>query len=264
MELAAVENINSIPKSFWHLIRHNRDQILRMPFYLLEMVVRTLKKFRPVEPALDLSIRKMETKIREGLKATYGLSDEHLQIIERLARSPVLLSRWQTIKCFSLDLLIAGMASLLIGIGLSLTASTWTWRWAPVAISCLVVLILVFLGKARLAAFNDHRNLRDIARIIRDTLGCRFVVFGHSHDPDVYPLSASKDQWYFNVGTWALRSKEAQFVYLEIINSPISPSAHLMRWDRKSEQPLELDMASYVKGSAEREAMLAGERAGLR
>jgi UDP-2,3-diacylglucosamine pyrophosphatase LpxH len=264
MEPAAMENINSIPKSFWHLIRHNRDQILQMPFYLLEMVVRILKKFRPVQPALDLPIQAMETKIREDLKATYGLSDEHLQIIERLARSPVLLSRWQTIKCFSLDLLIAGIAALLIGIGLSLTASTPTWRWAPAAISCLVVLVLGFLGRARLATFNDHRNLRDIAHTIRDTLGCRFVVFGHSHDPDVYPLSASKDQWYFNVGTWAPRSKEAQFVYLEIINTQISPSAHLMRWDRKSEQPLELDMASYVKGSAEREAMLAGERAGLR
>ena len=259
-----MENINSIPKSFWHLIRHNRDQILRMPFYLLEMVVRTLRKLRPVQPALDLPIQEMETKVREDLKATYGLSDGPLQIIERLAHSPVMLSRWQTIKCFSLDLLVAGMAALMIGIGLSLTASTPMWRWAPVAISCLVVLVLVFLGKTRLATFNDHRNLRNIARTIRDTLGCRYVVFGHSHDPDVYALSASKDQWYFNVGTWAPRSKEGQFVYLEIINTPISSSAHLMRWDRKREQPLELDLASYVKGSAEREAMLAGERAGLR
>ena len=264
VEPAAMETMHSIPKSFWHLIRHNRNQLIHIPLNLLVMIGRTLGKVRRVQPALDAPLQEMETKIREDIKATFGLSDRPLQIIERLAHSPVLLSRWDTIKCFSLDLVIAGMATLLIGIGLSLTASTVMWRWAPVVISCLVVLAFFFLGKTRLAAFNDHRNLRDIASSIRDTFGCRFVVFGHSHDPDVYALSASKDQWYFNVGTWAPRSKAGQFVYLEIINNPISPSAHLMRWDRTREEPLELDLASYVKGSAERKAMLAGERSGVR
>jgi hypothetical protein len=53
-------------------------------------------------------------------------------------------------------------------------------------------------------------------------------------------------------------------VYLAILNDPPKFSPHLMRWDRKREQPVELDLASYVKGSAQREAMLAGQRSGER
>jgi UDP-2,3-diacylglucosamine pyrophosphatase LpxH len=261
---AAMENINSIPKSFWSLIRHNRRQLLQIPGYLAETIVRTLRKARRVQPALDSAIQQMEAKIREDIKAGYGLSETTLRAIENLAHSPVLLSRWRTIKCFWLDLLAAGLMAMILGLSLSLAASNLLGKSAPLAAAGLVLAGLVFVGKKRLSSFNDHRNLREIARAIRDRVGCRCVVFGHSHDPDVYALSASEDQWYFNVGTWAPRSQEGQFVYLAVLNDPPQFSPHLMRWDRKREQPVELDLASYVMGSAEREAMLAGERSGER
>jgi len=263
MDPAAMENINSIPKSFWYLIRQNLDRVLLVPIYLLIMIARTLGKARGSQPALDLPIREMEAKIRQEIKAAHGISDEALQSIERLAHLPILRSRWGTIRCFLLDLIFVWITALGIGVALLLNAATTMGWWIPLGVSLLLLLALGVVGKRRFATFNDHRNLREIARTIRDRLGCRYIVFGHSHDPDVHPLSDSRDHWYFNVGTWAPRSKEGQFVYLEILTELTGPSAHLMRWDRKREQPVELDLASYTQGSAEREAMLAGETSGL-
>ncbi|MGH7342068.1 MAG: hypothetical protein ACREKH_16375, partial [Candidatus Rokuibacteriota bacterium] len=57
------------------------------------------------------------------------------------------------------------------------------------------------------STINDHRNLREIARCIAETVGVRYVVFGHSHEPDAYRLSEAGDRWYFNVGTWVPNSR---------------------------------------------------------
>lgn len=256
---AAMENINSIPKYLLQLIRGNLRQVLQLPLYYLEMVARTNRKVRQVQSHLELPIQEEEAKVREEIKAAYGLTDKALHTIERLTHRPVLLNRWETIKCFSLDLLLAGIVALVVGVGLSLTVPTLPWRWASLSISVFVIGVLVLLGKVRVSKFNNHRNLRGIARTIRDATGSRYVVFGHSHDPDAYPLSPSKDQWYFNVGTWVPRRSNGQFVYLQILREEANAAVHLLRWDRRQQQPVELDLASYTKGTAQRKAMLKKE-----
>lgn len=261
---AAMENINSIPKYLMHLIRSNPAQVALMPLYYLEMLVRTLGKVRRAEPALESAVARMEVNIREEVKGGYGLSEAALRTLERLAYPPVLLSRWQTVKCFSLDLLVAGVAALVLGGSLYLVGVTPLGRWVPAAVSFLFLCALFLVEKNRMGKFNDHRNLREIARVIRDALGVRYVVFGHSHDPDVYPVSAAEDGCYFNVGTWVPGTSEGQFVYLQILRRAEGISAYLMRWHRRRQQPEELDPASYTKGRVEREAMLAGETSGAR
>lgn len=263
-EPALLENINSMPKYMRLLVRSNGRQLPKLPFYLVGMIVRTIGKVRRVKPDLELAIQERETSIREEVRAAYGLSRATLEAIERLAHPPVLLSWGETVKTFGLDLLTTGVLSLAVGLGFGLATSTRGGQVAAAVCTGLALLVLLRIGRGRLRKFNDHRNLREIARKIRDALGCRYVVFGHSHDPDVYPLSADRDQWYFNVGTWVPRRQEGQFVYLGILNDAGGPSAHLMRWDRKRQQPVELDPASYTKGTAEREAMLAGEQSGER
>jgi hypothetical protein len=116
--------------------------------------------------------------------------------------------------------------------------------------------VLVLVGEVRVSKFNHHRNLRAIARTIRDATGSRYVVFGHSHDPDAYPLSPTGDEWYFNVGTWVPWRGGGQFVYLQILQEEEGASVHLMRWDRQQQQPVKLELASYTKGSAQRKVML--------
>jgi len=254
---AAIENINSIPKYLLHLIRSNPGQVALMPFYYLEMVVRTLGKVRREDKARESFVDQMEAKIREEIKAEHGLSDETLRAIARLGHSPLLRSRWETIKCFSLDLLAAGTVALMTSVSLSPTNSTLLGLEAASAVPLLFLLALALLWKKRMGRFNDHHNLREIARTISETLGCRYVILGHSHDPDVHALSKAKDQWYFNVGTWIPSGDEGQFIYLQILKETSGASAHLMRWHRKLQQPEELDPANYEKGIPRKEGALA-------
>lgn len=264
VEPAALETINSIPKYLGHMIRNNPRQLLQMPIYCMEMIFRTLTKARKVPSVVEETIRQMEAKIREDIQASYGLPDNTCNSIEQLSHLPVLRQRWETIKCFGLDLALIALGSFTAGLGIWLTTSHSSEIWGSLFLSLLVVLPLLYVGRTRVNRFNDHRNLRKIAQKIRDAVGCRYVVFGHSHDPDVYPLSKTQDHWYFNVGTWIPRSKERQFVYLAILKDPTGPSAHLLRWDREHAQPLEMDLASYAKGSPKRKAMMAGEQSGAR
>ncbi|MGH7164012.1 MAG: hypothetical protein ACREIS_00630 [Nitrospiraceae bacterium] len=263
-EPATLENINSMPKYIRLLIRNNFRQLPALPFYWAGTIVRTLGKIRRVKPDLERAIQEQDMRIREELCEACGLSPATLDTLERLAHPPVLLRWRETVRTFGLDLLAGGLAAVAAGSGLAVASSNLWAKGTVAAATVLTILVLLGIYKRRLGGFNDHRNLREIARNIRDTLGCRYVVFGHSHDPDVHLLSDSGDQCYFNVGTWAPRGKQGQFVYLVIVREPTGALAHLMRWDRTREQPVELDQASYVKGSAEREAMIAGERSGER
>jgi UDP-2,3-diacylglucosamine pyrophosphatase LpxH len=257
---ASMENISSVPKYLLRLIRSNLRQLLQMPLYYFEMVTRTMRKVRRVQPELERSLQQMEGRVWDEIRAIYGIPDEALGTLARLARPPVLLSWWETIKCFSLDLLTWGLAILTIGLSLAFRAPTVSSKVAGSAVTLLLLSGLFFIGKWRVFSFNDHRNLREIARTISDTLGCRYVVFGHSHDPDAYPLTEATDQWYFNVGTWVPGGLKGRFVYLEILRDAAIPSVHLLRWDRKRGQPVELDPVNYARGSKERKTMLAKEK----
>jgi hypothetical protein len=256
-----MENVNSIPKYLIRLVRSNPVQVLRMPLYYLEMLVRILGKVRRVAP--EPAVAEPEAKTREGIKEGYGLSNSTLEALERFAHAPVLTSHWRTVKCFSIDLLAVGAVALLTGVGLHLGAATIPGRWLSSGIMLLILGALFLLGKKRVSEFNDHRNLREIARAIRDVFGVRYVVFGHSHDPDVYRLSTKGDHCYFNVGTWIPGTGEGQFIYLQILRDSEGSSAHLMRWNRKRQEPEEVDPASYTQGRSERAAMLAGETSGV-
>lgn len=251
---AAIENINSIPKYLLHLIRNNPGQVALMPAYYLEMVVRTLGKVRREDKARESFLDQMEAKIREEIKAEHGLTDETLHAIAELSHSPLLRSRWETIKCFSIDLLVAGTVALIAGVSLS-PAHWGTFHGVEVipVLTGVVFFALALLWKKRMGRFNDHRNLQEIARAISRILGCRYVILGHSHDPDAHALSEADGSWYFNVGTWIPRGAEGQFIYLEILKEAAETSAHLMRWNRKLQQPEELDPTKYAKRNLQRE-----------
>jgi hypothetical protein len=109
----------------------------------------------------------------------------------------------------------------------------------------LLVALLLLAGKHRMSKINDHRNLRDIARRIREILGVRYVVFGHSHNPDLMPFAPAGDGAYFNVGTWMPRRGGAQFIYLDLQLEDGLPAARLMRLDR--EGPVDVGSATYER-----------------
>ncbi len=254
---AAMENVSSIPKYLIHLISNNWRQVALMPLYYLEMLVRTLRKVRTASGrgAAANRIEQAEGRFREEIKATSTLSDATLSKLEALGSEPVLLSWWRTLKVFYIDLVAAGVLLSLLS-GRVAAQVPFLGSWTGTVITMVILGAILLEGKRRVGSFNDHRNLRDIARVIRDTVGCRYVVFGHSHDPDAFPLSPTGDQWYFNVGTWVPRRGEGQFIYLEILMGADGPAARLMRWDRRRQQPVDLGSDWHRKKRREQKAIL--------
>lgn len=239
IEPAAMENINSIPRYLKQLIVSNPGHAALMPLYYLEMLARVLGKVSQADPEREAFVAGMEAAIREEVREAAGLDEATLRGLESLGQRPILTDRWRTIRCLCLDLLLGGLGSLALAAGL------WRGR-AWVRLGALAAIPLWALaGKRRLGRINNHRNLREIARTIRNLLDVRYVVFGHSHDPDVLPLDEERKHTYFNVGTWVPGAGESQFVYLQILSHLESPTAHLMRWDRRSQYPVEVEFSTY-------------------
>lgn len=238
---AAMENINSIPRYLLRLVLGNPGQALLMPVYYVEMLVRTLGKVARFDPAQEAWLEGLEEQSRKAIAGAYGLEVATLRKLESLARKPILASRWDTVKCLSLDLVGAGVLGLSglawLGAAGPAVAPAWIWIMAGV-----LVALLVLVGRRRMSRVNNHGNLRAIAREIQTTLGVRHVVFGHSHDPDAVPLSFA-NEWYFNIGTWVPRGEEGQFTYLELRDSE-GMAPYLMRWDRRREQPVPMEITA--------------------
>ena len=243
----AMENVNSIPRYIWRLIRTNPRQVIQMPFYYVEMVYRILTKItRPPAP-LDAAVAAVEAERREELQKRFGLDAHTLRRIGGLAERPIIRDWMTSLRCTLIDLVAMG----LVGIGVGVPA--WALGplgpgWGMATAGVLLVALLLLAGKHRMSKINDHRNLRDIAGRIREILGVRYVVFGHSHDPDLMPLGPAGDGAYFNVGTWTPRRGGAQFIYLDLQFADGLPAARLMRLGREGP----VDAGSAIAARARR------------
>jgi UDP-2,3-diacylglucosamine pyrophosphatase LpxH len=243
---AAIENVNSIPRYLGRLVAKHPLLAFRLPYYYFEMIARTLRKVNRAWPQAERAVAAREAVVRRELEQTYGLSPGTVGTIENLRERSVLSSLPATIKSFAVDMVAAGVLAA-AGVWLA-TPRTRRGRLAATALSGALVAGLAAGWIKRASAINDHRNLREIARTIADALGVRYVVFGHSHQPDAHRLSAEGERWYFNVGTWVPNLQEGHFVYLQVLRDH-GPSATLTRWNRKLQQPEELDPARFSRGA---------------
>ena len=243
---AAIENVNSVPGYLGRLIAKNPLQALQMPYYYAEMIIRTLRKVNRPTPEAARAVAAGEADVRRELVEKYGVPPSALAAIEDLRATPILGSLRTTIKSFSLDLVVGGIAAA-VAIWLA-TPRTLGGRMTATSLCGLLAAGLTAGWVRRASTINDHRNLRDIARRIADTLGVRYVVFGHSHEPDAYRLPPEANREYFNVGTWVPNMNEGHFVFLQISRES-EGSAQLMRWNRKAERPEELDPELFSHGA---------------
>jgi UDP-2,3-diacylglucosamine pyrophosphatase LpxH len=237
---AAMETMNRIPRYIKHLLLQDPSLAVRIPSYWIEATARILTKVKVADAEREAFLAGAEAEFREEIGRSVGLDGPTLEALTALGRPPLLDSFGRTLKGVFLDLLTASVASL------ALTATLVRRRrwWSAVAAGAAAGLVGAS-WKRRLSAVNDHGNLREIARTIHRLLGVRYVVFGHSHDPDVLPLDGTGERIYFNVGTWLPQGGESQMIYLHVLRDPERPTAHLMRWDRHQKQPVQVDAASY-------------------
>jgi UDP-2,3-diacylglucosamine pyrophosphatase LpxH len=254
---AAMENMATIPRYLRHLLLSEPSLTFRLPGYYVEGVTRTLAKAGRLDARAEAFVAGAESVVREEIARGYGLEVATLEKLEALGQPPLLLDRVRAAQGLGIDLVLGTIGSVVaaaahrrrgrrwIGLGALASLPLWGLAW-----------------RRRITRATDHRNLRDIARRVRDLLGVQYVVFGHSHDPDVDWLDAQQDAVYFNVGTWLPKGGRSQMVYLHVVRGRERASAQLMRWDRVHKRPVEVDPADYV---LERRAQLhrrqAAERA---
>ena len=214
---AAIENVNSIPRYLGRLVAKHPLLAFRLPYYYFEMIARTLRKVNRAWPDAERAVAAREARgaararaDRMGCAPAHG---RHHRESSRAVRAQQPAGHDQELRRRYGGGRRPGDAP----------ACGWPprararGRLAATALSGALVAGLAAGWIKRASAINDHRNLREIARTIADALGVRYVVFGHSHQPDAHRLSAEGERWYFNVGTWVPNLQEGHFVYLQVL-----------------------------------------------
>jgi UDP-2,3-diacylglucosamine pyrophosphatase LpxH len=243
---AAIENVNSIPRYLGRLLARHPLQAFVIPYYYVEMIVRTLGKVGASAPAAERVVAAREASARAELERMYDLPPATVAALEALREPSILRSLPATIASFSLDIVTLGLAAV-TSIWLA-APRTRRGRLGAGALSGLLAAGLTGAWVRRASHINDHRNLRTIARRIADTVGVRYVVFGHSHEPDAHRLTGNGERWYFNVGTWVPDLHEGQFVYMQLAREGAG-AAQLMRWNRRWQRPEAMDPARFSRGA---------------
>jgi UDP-2,3-diacylglucosamine pyrophosphatase LpxH len=87
--------------------------------------------------------------------------------------------------------------------------------------------------------YEAGRRYRKIASFIRKELGVTYVVFGHTHETDLFILSSSKKSEYANSGTWTktfstnpaerMLHEEQESVFVQILRDE-NDKLELMKW----------------------------------
>jgi len=107
--------------------------------------------------------------------------------------------------------------------------------WVPSSISndSFLKVIWRFLSSEKSSPYLSK------AREIQDILGVKFIIFGHTHDPDLRGLPSDKERTgeYINSGTWTIISseeerllrEEKEFAYIEVLKEP-KQKIELLKW----------------------------------
>lgn len=193
---------------------------------------------------------------RDALRALsqacpYGLST--LQRLDGLKAPPAEYSLVKMLHTFYLDrLLVAGMTSVCL-------AGVWAVGLGAQGLAmALGAGVTAFVGLSAWKRPDVRRVLRGSAAAIAEATGARYVVFGHSHAPEVVNLRRSfgvshfgETSYYLNSGSWVTReilrgAAGSGMTYVEIG----SRGAALMRWRGLDEPPLRLAGTEDEAGEA--------------
>ncbi len=167
-----------------------------------------------------------------ALEAPYGL--DTLRRLDALRAQPVEFSFWKSVQVFYFD-------RVALGLGIVLGGVASAFLKGPAALMVLGATLAAGGGGMFLSSLgrkNDvHQSLRTAAARIADLTGARYVVFGHSHKPELTKLDEpgvgrfGAPAYYVNSGSWVTREilrgeAGTGMTYVEITPA----GAALMRW----------------------------------
>lgn len=271
------DNVKPASKFISWIFRRHPITALRFAFgdgrHLLDRVRRAWRTL----PADAYQVRDQQHRARLAqLAAGAGLQPGLLQAVDDLAE-PSLLRRpsgfWTMVLrrlvlwhlelpllaalLLALVLLVLLAAAQLVVPGLpvavreALAASTPCWLREAAGWALLVTVA----GAAALAAFWKGRgpegsgpsSLKDRAARVAELLGVRFVVMGHTHDPELHDIgtAAAPGREYFNTGTWTpvfseeerLIREDVELAFLEGVRSAGTLRLKLQEWDDAAGEP---------------------------
>ncbi len=197
------------------------------------------------------------------------LTPEHLRQIEALAlkeRShPV--GRIVQLAIITLPIVLAVLIGLTL-LAIFVLPAVWAWVNSESGASLLgnYFLRVIVLGVAgfglryvlapALLALADVRDYllepaEKIWEILTsegspEALRVRYLVFGHTHEPNMQKLGEGKDApWYVNTGSWLYKVGEVEtwerlykdFTFLQILRGPQPESPRLLRWNEATGRP---------------------------
>ena len=210
---------------------------------------------------------------RSYLRALWVLIPNLGRFVDALSFPPAWINLWKVLNPAYFTYLI-GLVGLVVAYPVSRAWPTLSFQTCsdPLAWWNLIKEIYGFwttaggIAAILLTIFGDFilsgepQYLRKAACGVQKRMakGQRFIIFGHTHDPDYWQLGDT-NVWYFNTGTWtkvfseaeALTRPERQLAYLKIIDG----NAELLEWVPElpnPEKPLRLaeDAAPIGEASA--------------
>ncbi|MEZ4270635.1 MAG: hypothetical protein R3C68_04135 [Myxococcota bacterium] len=189
------------------------------------------------------SLAQLHREKLESLVSQSPYGTETLFALDKLKATPAEFSVLKIIQLFYLDrLLIAMVMSWTVFAALVVGGSTGWWLGLTALLGGGTILWL--LGQS--GHIHIEMILREAAAKIADRTGARYVVFGHSHHPEVVNLTElfgvgrfGERAFYLNSGSWVTREvllgEEGQgMTYVEIS----SKGGFLKRWRGSSREPL--------------------------
>jgi len=170
-----------------------------------------------------------------GLAQTSHYGFKTLDHLDRIKATPAEFSVLKMVHLFFLDRFLTGATSgVLLGVAIGLGELGGLILGACTAVTAA----LVFWGLARIGPTSVEERLRRSAAQIADQTGARYVVFGHSHHPELVDLAAAygagrygESAFYVNSGSWVTRElllghEGRGMTYVEISGD----GAMLKRW----------------------------------
>jgi UDP-2,3-diacylglucosamine pyrophosphatase LpxH len=166
-----------------------------------------------------------------------GITDEAAAAIDRLARTPLTVSRRRLGRMVMLDRFGIGLGSAL-AIALLLILAPIGWALVGAAVVVLIaVLITRWLGRHLV---TSQLPMRAVPQRLRKLVDAPVVVFGHTHDPRWQKLRSGG--LYVNTGTWLPATRPGlrrSFTFVTIQPGAEVPVVELRQWREGVSQPFD-------------------------
>ena len=180
-------------------------------------------------PAVREARRRRHRERMVKLCEQVRLSEDTLHAVDALRKEPVVTNVWRLMQVLMIDKVLIAAVTTMVLLVTALSFPLWWGLFAAATTLGVAYGASTYLSRGR--NVMPSGPLSQVPERILRHVDARFVVFGHSHEPEATPLPDGKT--YFNTGTWypdeapgLLRS----FTHVVLRSDDSGSRAELMQW----------------------------------